>query len=212
MEKIIYISQGKSPEEHISGIQKVLDAGVKWVQLRLKSIDIEEVEEIAAICKDMTLKYNAQLFLNDYVQVAKKLNINGLHVGKEDLPINKARKIVGEKCIIGGTANTFEDIFLHAKNGANYIGLGPYQFTSTKEKLSPVLGINGYETILAQCKENLINLPIFAIGGIQLEDIVSIFKTGIDGVALSGLLFNAPNAEKIVKEFNKIGEKYVTNS
>jgi len=204
MEKIIYISQGNNSEEHILGIQKVLDAGVKCVQLRLKNIDIETVNEVASVCKEMTLKYNAQLFLNDYVQVAKKLDINGLHVGKEDLPINEARKIVGENCIIGGTANTFEDIEIHFNNGANYIGLGPYRFTSTKAKLSPILGIEGYKTILTKCNENNINLPIFAIGGIELQDIPSIFEIGIHGIALSGLLYNAPNAEKIVSEILKM--------
>ena len=100
-------------------------------------------------------------------------------------------QILGKEFIIGGTANTFDDVKMHYKAGADYIGCGPFRFTTTKKDLSPVLGLEGYRSIILQMKEANIHLPIVAIGGITLEDIPSIMETGITGIALSGTILRA---------------------
>ena len=88
--------------------------------------------------------YGSRLIINDRVEVAVAVDADGVHVGKEDMPVREARRMMGEGKIVGGTANTVEDIREHYRGGADYIGLGPYRYTTTKKKLSPVLGLEGY--------------------------------------------------------------------
>jgi len=126
-----------------------------------------------------------------------------LHLGLDDISVSEAKKIIPNK-LIGGTANTFEHIQQRCTEKVNYIGLGPYQFTSTKEKLSPILGIEGYQNIIHQMKKENLTVPIYAIGGIELKDIEAIINTGVYGIAVSGLITHSDNKEKLVKEINKI--------
>ncbi len=108
------------------------------------------------------------------------------------MPIDQARQILGEAFIIGGTANTFEDVVQHYRAGADYLGIGPFRFTTTKKNLSPVLGLEGYSSILSQMKEANIEIPVVAIGGITLRIFLPYF-TGVNGIALSGTILGADN-------------------
>ena len=81
--------------------------------------------------------------------IRDRLDVDGVHLGKKDMPIDQARQILGEAFIIGGTANTFEDVVQHYRAGADYLGIGPFRFTTTKKNLSPVLGLEGYSSILS---------------------------------------------------------------
>ena len=174
-----------------------LKGGCKWIQLRMKDASLEEVENVALQLKPLCKEYEAILVLDDHVELTKKLEVDGVHLGKTDMPIAEARRILGEAFIIGGTANTFEDVIMHYRAGADYIGAGPFRFTTTKKNLSPVLGLEGYKTIISQMQEAGIKLPVVAIGGITFDDIPSILDTGINGIALSGTILNAedPRAE-----------------
>lgn len=203
LHKLQYISQGSTPDTHIQNIKSVLDAGVKLIQLRLKNISDELYINYATKAKEVCHKYDAVLIINDNVTVAKSSKADALHLGLDDMSVLEAKQIVPTK-IIGGTANTFEHIKQRCTESVDYIGLGPYRFTSTKEKLSPILGIEGYQTIIQQMKKENLNTPIYAIGGIELQDIESIIHTGVYGIAVSGLLTNADNKEHLVKEINKI--------
>jgi thiamine-phosphate pyrophosphorylase len=203
LHKLQYISQGVTPEQHLKNIKAALDAGVKLVQLRLKNISDELYIDYANKAKVLCDKHQALLIINDNANVAKYSNADALHLGLDDMSITDARKIIPNK-IIGGTANTFEHIQQRCAEKVDYIGLGPYQFTSTKEKLSPILGIKGYQNIIHQMKKENLTTPIYAIGGIELKDIETIINTGVYGIAVSGLLTNAENKEHLVKEINKI--------
>ena len=101
--------------------------------------------------------------------------------------------MLGEEFIIGGTANTFEDIERLASQGADYIGCGPFRFTTTKKNLAPVLGLEGYRDIIAKMEDAGIDLPVVAIGGITADDIDEILATGVRGIALSGTILRAEN-------------------
>ncbi|MDR1739387.1 MAG: thiamine phosphate synthase, partial [Bacteroidales bacterium] len=101
--------------------------------------------------------------------------------------------------ITGGTANTFSDIEKHYADGANYVGVGPFRFTETKKNLSPVLGLQGYEDIVLQCNKAGIDIPIFAIGGIRIEDIPTLMRTGIYGIAISSLILDSNNPVETAK-------------
>lgn len=186
-----FISHQNEKMSYLDGIREALAGGCKWIQLRMKGATDEEVRPIAQKVKEWCKEQNATFLIDDRVQLVKDLQIDGVHLGKNDMPIAKARKILSDDFIIGGTANTFEDIKAHYKAGADYIGCGPFRFTTTKEKLSPILGLEGYREIIQKMKAENIDIPIVAIGGITKEDIPEIMKTGVNGIALSGCILNA---------------------
>jgi thiamine-phosphate pyrophosphorylase len=200
MERLQYISQETDSISHIEGIQKACDAGVKWIQLRIKEKTSNEVFSTAKQAKDICDAFGAKLTINDMPKVAKQVSAYGVHLGKDDMNIADARKLVGMSSVIGGTANTIEEIEQHFKDGANYIGAGPFRFTSTKKNLSPVLGLEGYRKIMEEYGKRGISIPVFAIGGIELDDIKDIMSTGIYGIAVSGLIANAVDAKITVNE------------
>ena len=203
-----FISHQNEKMTYLDGIREALAGGCKWIQLRMKGATDEEVRPIALKVKKLCKEQNATFLIDDRVQPVKEVGADGVHLGKNDMPIAEARKILGDDFIIGGTANTFEDVKAHYEADADYIGCGPFRFTTTKEKLSPILGLEGYREIIQKMKAENIDIPIVAIGGITKEDIPEIMKTGVNGIALSGCILNAkdPASEthdmmEMMKEF-----------
>lgn len=182
-----------------------LEGGCRWIQLRMKEAPEAEVEAEAIRVRDLCRKYGATFIIDDHVALAKKVQADGVHLGKNDMPIEEARRILGDAFIIGGTANTFEDVKRHWQAGANYIGCGPFRFTTTKKNLSPILGLEGYRQILQQMKAAGITLPVVAIGGITYEDIPDILQTGVSGIALSGSILRAENPVEQVRRILSLG-------
>ena len=201
---IQFITHSNNRYGYVDGARLALEGGCRWVQLRMK--EATEVEfmaaaaEIGRLCKE----HGATFVLDDHVEWVEKTGADGVHLGKNDMPINEARKILGSDKIIGGTANTFEDVERLYRQGANYIGCGPFRFTTTKKNLSPVLGLEGYQHIVGQMKSHGINLPIVAIGGILESDIKSILATGVSGIAVSGGILNAENPVEEMQRFLKL--------
>ncbi|RAJ92260.1 thiamine-phosphate pyrophosphorylase [Larkinella arboricola] len=170
-------------------------AGVDWVQLRVKNRNTADWKALALETLAVCRQYNARLIINDNVTLAAELGADGVHVGKEDLPVAEARRRLGDSVIIGGTANTLDDIRAHHAAGADYIGLGPYRFTTTKEKLSPILGLEGYRHLLTTCSSEGISLPIIAIGGIEVDDVPALLREGVHGIAVSGAITREPASQ-----------------
>ncbi|MBB5634143.1 thiamine-phosphate pyrophosphorylase [Pedobacter cryoconitis] len=193
IDQLHYISQPPQQGTHLTAIEKVLRAGGKWIQLRVKEQTEEVVLELAVQASNLCKAYNANLIVNDFPGLALKADAYGVHLGLDDMPIPEARAILGKDKCIGGTANTFSDICRRVEEGADYIGLGPFRFTSTKKNLSPVLGLEGYRQLMEQVHAAGIKLPIIAIGGILTQDIGPIIETGIYGIAVSGLLTQQNN-------------------
>ena len=204
IDKLQFISNQTKGLTHLDSIKIALDAGCRWIQLRVKDQPYEEVLKTAIEAKNLTEKYQAKLIINDYPLIAKEIDAYGLHLGLNDMPIASARKIVGKEMIIGGTANTLENILDHIKEGADYVGLGPFRFTSTKENLSPILGLGGYQSVAESLKKRKQSIPLIAIGGITEEDIPEILETGMYGVAISGSIINAKNPKNVVYKINKV--------
>lgn len=200
--KLQYISQGETVEKQLQNIHQALDAGCNWIQMRFKKQTPEKRFVLAEAIKILCEEYLANFIVNDDVLLAQKIAADGVHLGLTDMTITEARAILGDRKIIGATANTFEDIVFQSKNGCDYIGLGPFQFTETKEKLSPVLGTDGYASILNKMKTENILTPVYAIGGITLENIQSLIKTGIHGIAVSGMITKSLQKEKLVQQLN----------
>ena len=197
MASLQFITHETEQFTYREGAFMALEAGCKWIQLRMKDVAVETVRQLAEELKKTCEKYHALLIIDDYVEVAREVKADGVHLGKNDMPIEEARKLLGEGFIIGGTANTFEDVKRHYEAGADYLGIGPFRFTTTKKNLSPVLGLEGYRNIKQQMIEAGIILPAVAIGGITVEDIPAILATGIEGIAMSGAILQAhdPDAE-----------------
>lgn len=194
---IQFISHSNERCSYLDGIRLALEGGCKWVQLRMKDAPDEQVAQLGVQARGLCERYGAKLILDDRVELVVQTGADGVHLGKNDMPIAQAREILGPGKIIGGTANTFEDIVAHWKSGADYIGCGPFRFTTTKKNLSPILGLEGYRDIVARMKDAGITLPLVAIGGITAEDIPAILETGVDGIAVSGTVLRAedPAAE-----------------
>ncbi len=188
-----FISHHNERYSYLDSIRLALDGGCRWVQLRMKDATDEEARNVALKAQRMCAEAGAKFIIDDRVALVKELHADGVHLGKNDMPIAEARALLGESYIIGGTANTFDDVKAHAKAGADYIGCGPFRFTTTKKGLAPVLGLQGYCDIVRQMSEAGIKLPIVAIGGITAADIPDIMQTGVTGVALSGTVLNAPD-------------------
>lgn len=206
--KLQYISQGNTVEEQLNNIHRALDNGCSWIQLRFKTKNELNLFGLSESAKIMCDKYMADYIINDNVYLAKKMDADGVHLGLTDMNILEARQVLGETKIIGGTANTFEDVLQRTAENCDYIGLGPFQFTATKEKLSPILGLEGYHSIIEQMKAKNIQIPIYAIGGITLENVENLMETGIHGIAVSGLITQSETPTQLINQLNE--KLYVT--
>jgi thiamine-phosphate pyrophosphorylase len=200
--KLQYISQGNTIEEQLLNIHNALDNGCDWIQLRFKNGSQHELHSLAERVKIICDVYLASYIINDNVHLAQELDADGVHLGLSDMNTKEARAILGKTKIIGGTANTFDDVVIQVKNGCDYIGLGPYKYTKTKENLSPVLGLAGYHSIIKRITDQNIEIPIFAIGGIELKNIDNLMKTGIYGIAVSGLITQSEDPFQLITQIN----------
>ncbi|MBQ0045972.1 MAG: thiamine phosphate synthase [Prevotellaceae bacterium] len=205
---IQFISHYTEQYSYLDSIRLALLGGCRWIQLRVKGASDEDVLPMALEAQKMCKEHGATFIIDDRVDMVKAIGADGVHLGKNDMPVAEARRILGKDFIIGGTANTFEDVRKHYQDGANYIGCGPFRFTTTKEKLSPILGLEGYMDIVLKMKEEKIDIPIVAIGGITADDIPAIMQTGVTGIAISGTVLRA---ESPVDEMKRLLE-IVNNS
>jgi len=193
--------------------------GVDWIQLRLKDVSYDEYFKLGKEVQEVCRKYNATFIINDNIKLALDLNADGVHVGKEDpLPQNHIDEMLGKGGIIGCTANAIEDFEHLDGKPVSYIGLGPYRFTETKKKLSPILGFDGYRKVFAQLRtRHMTPPPVIGIGGITTDDVSVLITTGLHGIAVSGAISGAPDVREAALNFidildpsNKIIRKTVT--
>lgn len=202
LNKLQYISQGKTAPEQIQNILKALDNGAGWIQLRWKEGAYEAKQELAIAIRKICEAYKVTCIINDHIDIAMAIDADGVHLGLEDAAIAEARKTLGPDKIIGGTANTLKDVLQRTAEGCDYIGLGPYRLTQTKEKLSPVLGLVGYQTIINHLREQSLETPpIYAIGGLTSADIPELLQAGVYGIALSVAITRKP---AIISQINNL--------
>ena len=174
-------------------VQMALEGGCKWIQLRMKDASDEEFRQTALEIIPLCKENEAFLVFDDSVELAMEMGVHGVHLGKNDMDPLQAREIMGAEAIIGVTANTADDIVRLKGWDVDYVGLGPYRYTTTKKNLSPLLGTDGYRDVVNKVREADVLLPIVAIGGISIEDIPAIMSTGVNGIAVSGSIINAPD-------------------
>lgn len=200
-----FITDATDAEGTVAQVRAALRGGCRWIQVRMKDASASQTEaalrEAAALCR----RAGAVILVDDNVELARVCG-TGVHLGKNDMPPGEARRILGPKAIIGSTCNTAADIEAVQREGvSDYIGLGPFRFTSTKKNLSPVLGVEGYRTLCAGCSPR--RLPIVAIGGITPADVAALREAGADGIAVSGVIAHAADpvaaTRTLIDEINK---------
>lgn len=198
---IQFITHYTESISYLDSAMYALRGGCKWIQLRMKDVSDEEVRPVAETLLEECRRHGAVMIIDDRVALAKEIGADGVHLGHDDMPIAEARAMLGGKYIIGGTANTLEDVMRIYEGGGDYVGCGPYRFTTTKKKLSPVLGTDGYRRILGGMKAYGIELPVVAIGGIELDDVAILKNTGVAGIAISGAVIRSVSPEETMRNF-----------
>lgn len=211
--RIQYISHPQEDFSNLSWLENLAEGGVSWVQLRIKEEDLAEFHptlhykatfiEIADLMREKTAELGMILTINDHPEIARLANADGIHLGVED--VLEASETNGFS-VYGGTAHDLDEMKKHPYDKLSYFGVGPFQETQTKRKIKPVLGTEGYATLLTEMKAAGISNPIFAIGGIGENDIPGIMQTGVYGIALSGLIhknnFDIQLIKNIVQKVN----------
>lgn len=200
-----FITDGATCADTISQASQALQGGCLWIQVRMKDAAPQEVELATAALLPLCRAVGATLLVDDHVEIARRLGI-GVHLGKGDMPASQARGILGPDAIIGSTCNSAADLErIFAEGASDYVGLGPFRFTTTKKRLAPTLGLEGYRELLID--KGLNALPVVAIGGITTHDIAPVMQAGADGVAVSGAITRAADPVEattaLINEINK---------
>jgi len=190
--KLHYISQGNSPKEHIDNIQKACSSGAELVQLHLNNISEKKYLKLAKEAREITSYFQTRLIIyNDY-KIARAVKADGVHLETIAASSMKARIHLYTWQIIGSTANTIQDCETLLGEQVDYITLNPFRSSETGDNLPPVLGLNGYSSIIEALKTET---PIIGNGGITAADVKDILKTGVSGIGVS---------EEITRDFDSI--------
>lgn len=171
-------------------IAEAIAGGVTMVQLREKALSSRCFFELGEQVRNITATYRVPLIINDRIDLMLALGADGVHIGKDDLPLPAARQIAGDG-IVGYSVDTLEDLRYAEESGADYVGIGPVYATSTKTDAGAVLGVDGLRQIVAQAR-----VPCVAIGGIKEENCAEVAGTGVSGVCVISTLMNAVDTEK----------------
>lgn len=184
-----------------SQVEKALKGGATFMQLREKNLAeeqfLQEAEELKKLCK----KYNVPFVINDNVDIAAKIDADGVHVGQSDMEAGDVRAKLGPDKIIGVSAQTVEQAVLAEKRGADYLGVGAVFTTGTKLDADDV----SYETLKAICQA--VSIPVVAIGGITRDNLMELKGSGIDGIAVVSAIFAQEDIEEATRELKSRTEE-----
>ena len=185
-------------------VEKAIKGGVTFVQLREKELGdvafLKEAFEIKKLCR----QYNVPFIINDNVEIARKINADGVHVGQSDMKAGNVRTILGEDKILGVSAQTVEQALLAEKEGADYLGVGAVFPTGSKMDADDV----SYETLKERC--SAVSIPVVAIGGIGAGNVLKLENSGISGIAVISAIFSAEDIEKATKNLKELTEEVVS--
>lgn len=204
-----YITNTESPSSVTDQIRAVLNGGCRWIQIRMKEATDLEVRNVVETVMPWCLETESFLILDDHVELAKELQVGGVHLGKTDMLPSQARIVLGAGAVIGVTANTIDDVKAVRGLDVDYVGIGPFADTKTKKNLAPILGLEGIRRIVTEMKQEQIELPTVAVGGIRLSDVVPLMETGVNGIAVSGAIAYAPDMQKATEDFVKALEPFI---
>lgn len=186
--------------------KEIIAAGAKIIQLRCKNTPLREFLKEANILRKLTEK-KAIFIVNDSLEIAQAVDADGVHLGEEDLPVNTARKILGDCKIIGASVSDVYEAEKAEKEGANYLGVGAIFKTYTKEDAGKPLGC----AIIKKIKKK-VNIPVFAIGGINKNNLKDVLESGADGVCICSGILLAENPAKETREIIKMIKKFTSSA
>lgn len=185
-------------EKFLNTIEEAIKGGTTVVQIREKTADTLDFYNLALRVKEITTKYNVPLIINDRVDVALAIDADGVHVGQSDMPCDVTRRLIGENKILGVSAATIEEAKKAQKDGADYIGTGAVFPTQTKDDAPSVTKQELKEIV------DSIDIPVVAIGGINLENAHELVDTGISGLSVVSAIMSSDNPKKSSEELLKI--------
>lgn len=164
-------------------VENALKGGATFIQLREKNLDDESFFKEAVEIKDLCKRYNVPFVINDNVDIALKIDADGVHVGQDDMEASKLRKLLGPDKIIGVSAHNVQEAIKAQEDGADYLGVGAVFATSSKDDVS----VLSHEILRDIC--NAVDIPVIAIGGITKDNIIELKGSGIDGIAVISAIF-----------------------
>ena len=191
-------NKDKTNEEILNIIEEALKGGTSIVQIREKTASTKDFYELALKVKEITHKYDVPLLINDRLDIAIAIDADGVHIGQEDMPAQKAREILGEEKIIGVSASTIEEAKKAEADGADYIGTGAVFPTATKDD-APSITKDDLNEITSS-----ISIPTVAIGGITLENAHELKDTGIAGFSVVSAIMSAENPKEASEKLREI--------
>lgn len=201
MVPVQFITHSVPGISHERSGELALEGGCRWIQLRMKGFSDDEVEPVARRLLKACRNVGTTFILDDRVELAQKIGADGVHLGQKDMPVDEARRMLGEGMIIGGTANTLEEVRELKRRSADYVGCGPLRFTTTKENLAPMLGFEGLRQIVTGMHAEELRIPLVAIGGVELDDVAALLECGVSGVAVSGAILRAMDPVEMMRRF-----------
>ena len=202
--KFHYLTQDLPHRSHVEQTAIACKAGANWIQYRCFTKPdpelIEEIHQIASICDD----WGATLILTDHYHLLDQVDAQGVHLENMQVDLTKIRAIITDEKTLGASANTIEDIQRIFLSGAvDYIGCGPFAITKTKANDFQTLGIDGYAERIKKMEDLNIDIPLLAVGGIEIENIEALLDTGIQGIAVSSAVNLADDPGEAFKSFYK---------
>jgi len=177
---------GLLQKDLISSVRRSIDGGVKAVQLRGKNLPAREILRIGERLRLLTSEYSVKLFINDRIDVAMILGADGVHLGQNGLPVGIVRKILGDSLIIGVSTHSLKEAKDAERGGADFITFGPIFATPSKVVYGPPVGLRRLVNLTGRIK-----IPVFAIGGINMDRIQDVMKKGANGVAVISAILNS---------------------
>ena len=184
-------------------VRESLDGGVTFLQLREKDLDDENFYEEAVRLQEMARSYGVPFVVNDNVDIAVRMDADGVHVGQSDMEAGDVRALIGPDKILGVSAQTVEQAVLAEKRGADYLGVGAVFPTGSKDDADDV----SFETLKAICEA--VSIPVVAIGGITLHNTPELAGSGICGIAVISAIYGQSDIYEATVSLKKVTEEMV---
>lgn len=200
---LYFITDSTGLEENVFlyKVEQALSGGVTIIQLREKNKSTREYMHLAEKVHEISAKYGVPLIIDDRIDIAMAVNAEGVHLGQSDMPVNTARKIVGDSMIIGATTKTVEQALEAVKNGADYLGVGAIYPTTTKVKTV----LTSVDTLKDIC--HAVSIPVNAIGGLNKDNCHVLENTGISGICVVSAIMKSPDPQKSASKLKEISER-----
>ena len=202
--KLHFLTQDLPNRTHLEQVQSACEAGANWIQYRCMSKSdeemLQELHPIASVCDD----WGATLIITNHIHLVGLADIQGVHMEDMDADLSVIRNEIGESKTLGASANDIDQIKKHIFNDADYIGCGPFAHTDTKPNNYAHLGISGYKNIIEELNKSDLNIPLIAVGGIDLPNINSLLETGVYGIAVSSAINKSENPKQMYKQFHQL--------